>query len=46
MVSLYPEKLLNIITTDTMEEKLVTSFKKLVTSLKSMLGHDNFNHHI
>ena len=28
MVNLYPEKLLNIITTDTMEEKLVTSFKK------------------
>ena len=28
MVNLHPEKMLNIITTDTMEEKLVTSFKK------------------
>lgn len=28
MVTLYPEKLLNIITTDSLEEKLVDSFKK------------------
>ena len=28
MVTLYPEKMLNIITTDSLEEKLVASFKK------------------
>jgi len=28
MVTLYPQKLLNIITTDALEEKLVSSFKK------------------
>ena len=28
MVALYPEKLLNIITSDSLEEKLVASFKK------------------